>query len=29
MSLCWRPRPAFSSRTALPSRAAFLGLASK
>ena len=29
MSLCWRPRPAFSSRTALPSRAAFLGLESK
>ncbi len=26
MSLCGRPRPAFKSRTALPSRAAFLGL---
>jgi len=29
MSLCWRPRPAFKSRTALLSRAAFLGLESR
>ncbi len=29
MSLCGRPRPAFKSRTALPSRAAVLGLESR